>query len=123
MGWLTFEKEPMEKEIVMYTRGGFCPDVSRARRAFQLWQLPYREINIRKDPQAHQRCLDWNGCLAMPVIVIARPGHDEPIEAPPPLEPGQSPRDLDRGHVISEASKPGLRAFLVRHGFPVPDGK
>jgi glutaredoxin len=113
----------MEKEIVMYTRGGFCPDVSRARRALQLWQLPYREINIRKDPQAHQRCLDWNACLAMPVIVITRPGQDVPIEPPSALGPDQSPRDLDRGHVISEASKQGLRTFLVRHGFPVPDGK
>jgi glutaredoxin len=113
----------MEKEIVMYTRGGFCPDVGRARRALQLWQLPYREINIRKDPQAHQRCLDWNGCLATPVIVIARPGHDVPIEPPSPLGPDQVLRDLDRGYVISEASKPALRAFLVRHGFPVPDGK
>ena len=109
-----------EKEIVMYTRGGFCPDVSRARRALQGWRLPYREINIRKDPQAHQRCLDWNGCLAMPVIVVARPGDVLPIEPPTPLEPGQSPRDVDRGYVISEAGKRGLRAFLTRHGFVVP---
>jgi len=113
----------MEKEIVMYTRGGFCPDVSLARRALQLWQLPYREINIRKDPEAHQLCLNWNGCLAMPVIVIARLGEDVPIDPPAPLESSESPRDLDRGYVITEASKQGLRAFLVRHGFPVPDGK
>ncbi len=104
----------------MYTRGGFCPDVSRARRAFQLWQLSYREINIRKDPEAYQRCLDWNGCLAMPVILVARPGEDLPIEPPSPLEPGQSPRDVDRGYLITEASKMGLRSFLTRHGFLTP---
>jgi hypothetical protein len=109
-----------EKEIVMYTRGGFCPDVSRARRAFQQWRLPYREINVRKDAKAHQRCLDWNDCLAMPVIVVTRPGEDLPVEPPTPLEPGQSPRDVDRGFMISEASKSGLRAFLTRHGFPIP---
>ena len=110
----------MEKEIVMYTRGGFCPDVSRARRALQLWRLPCREINIRMDPEAHQRCLDWNGCLAMPVVVIARSGEDLPVEPPSPLKPEQGPRDVDRGYLISEASKRGLRAFLTRHGFPVP---
>lgn len=113
----------MDKEIVMYTRGGFCPDVSRARRALQRWRLPYREINVRKSSQAQQRCVDWNGCLAMPVIVIARTGEDLPIEPPSPLAPGQSPRDIDRGYMIAEASRRGLRDFLARHGFPVPEGK
>ena len=111
----------MDKEIVMYTRGGFCPDISRARRAFQLWKLGYREINIRKDPEAHRRCLEWNDCLAMPVIVVARKGEDLPIEPPSPLTPGQSPRDVDRGYMISEASRDALRAFLTRHGFLSPE--
>jgi glutaredoxin len=110
----------MEKEIVMYTRGGFCPDVSRARRAFQRWKLPYREINVREDPTAHERCLEWNGCLAMPVVVIARAGEDVPIETPAPLDPGKSPRDVDRGCMITEASRKGLQAFLIRHGFLEP---
>jgi glutaredoxin len=110
---------PEEKEIVIYTRGGFCPDTSRARRAFQRWRLPYREVNIREDPEAHKRCLEWNGCLATPVIVVARPGEDLPVNPPAPLEPDQSPRDVDRGYVITEASKRGLRTFLTRHGFPV----
>ena len=110
----------MDKEIVIYTRGGFCPDVSRARRALQLWRLPFREINVRNNPEAHQRCLDWNGCLAMPVIVIALPGDDLPIEPPSALAADQSPRDIDRGYMITEASKQALRAFLARHGFPVP---
>jgi glutaredoxin len=114
------ENQPLEKEIVMYTRGGFCPDVSRARRALQLWKLPYREINVRNDPEAHQRCLDWNDCLAMPVIVIARRGEDLPIEPPSPLKPGQSPRDVDRGFMISEVSKKRLHDFLTRHGFLAP---
>jgi glutaredoxin len=109
--------DPVHKEIVMYTRGGFCPDVSLARRAFQRWRLPYREINIREDSEAHQRCLEWNGCLAMPVIIITRPGEDVPIKPPTPLGPGQSPRDVDRGYMITEASKEGLQTFLTRHNF------
>ncbi len=113
----------MDKEIVMYTRGGFCPDVNRARRALQRWKLDYREINIRRDPEAHRRCLEWNDCLATPVIVIAHKGQDVPIEPPTPLEPGQSPRDVDRGYMITEASREGLRAFLVRHGFLPPEGQ
>ena len=107
----------MEKEIVMYTRGGFCPDVNHARRALQRWRLPFREINVRKDPEALQRCLDWNGCVAMPVIVIACPGEDVPIEPPLPLAPNQSPRDVDRGSMISEVSQQALQTFLTRHSF------
>lgn len=110
-------EEQMEKEIVMYTRGGFCPDVTRARRALQRWCLPFREINVRKDPEALQRCLDWNGCLAMPVVVVTRPGEDLPIQPPLPLEPNQSPHDVDRGSIIAEASKQSLQTFLVRHSF------
>ncbi len=105
-----------EREIVMYVRDGFCPDVGRARRALELWRVPYREINIRQE-QARQRCLEWNNCLAMPVVVIARPGEDVPIEPPTPLKAGTSPRNIDRGYMISEASQAGLRAFLTRHGF------
>ncbi len=111
----------MDQEIVMYTRGGFCPDISRARRAFQLWKLPYREIDVRQDPAAHRRCLEWNDCLAMPVIVVAHKGQDLPIEPPSPLAPGQSPRDVDRGYMITEASREALRTFLTRHGFLAPD--
>jgi glutaredoxin len=113
----------MEREIVMYTRGGFCPDVSRARRALQRWRLTYREINVRENPELLQRCLDWNGCLVMPVIVITRPGEDQPIKAPPPLAPGQSPRDVERGYIISEASKTGLQTFLRRHDFLTSDAE
>jgi glutaredoxin len=107
----------MDKEIVMITRGGFCTDVVRTHRALQRWRLPYREINIRKDPEAQQRCLEWNHNLSMPVIVIARQGEDVPIEPPLPLEPEQSPRDLDRGYLIAEPGKQGLQSFLARHGF------
>jgi glutaredoxin len=109
-----------EKEIVMCVRNGFCPDIRRARRAFEKWQLPYREINVHEAPEAHQRCQKWNGCLAMPVIVIARPGEDLPIEPPTPLKPGQSPRNVDRGAMISEVGEEQLRAFVRRHGFSVP---
>ncbi len=110
-----------EQEIVMYVRNGFCPDIGRARRALDQWGVPYREINVHEAPKAHQRCLGWNNCLAMPVIVISRPGEDVPIEPPTPLKAATSPRDVDRGYMISEVSQGKLRAFLARHGFAVPE--
>lgn len=111
---------PGDKELVVYVRGGFCPDISRARRLLERWQVPYREVNVSKDGMAEQRCQAWNHCLAMPVIVVAHPGEDTPIEPPTPLEPGRSPRDVDRGTMISEASEAGLQTFLERHGFLPP---
>ena len=109
-----------EQEIIMYVRDGLCPDIGRARRALESWRVHYREINIRQE-QARQRCLEWNNCLAMPVVVIARPGEDVPIEPPTPLKAGTSPRNIDRGYMISEVSQAKLRAFLARHGFAVPE--
>ena len=76
---------------------------------------------MHQDAQARQRCLEWNDCLAMPVIVIARPDKDLPIEPPTPLGRGQSPRNVDRGYMISEVSQGVLRTFLARHSFLVPE--
>lgn len=105
-----------DTELIVHVRGGFCPDINRARRLLERWSVPFREINVKHDAKAKQRCQEWNHCLAMPVIVVARPGEDAPIEPPAPLAMGTSPRDVDRGSMISEASKAGLRTFLERHG-------
>ena len=110
-----------ELELVMYTRTRGCPFVSVARLALARTGVPYREINIRENPQAHQRCLEWNRNLSMPVIVIARRGEDVPIEPPSSLELDQSPRDLDRGYLIAEPGREGLQTFLARHGFLVAE--
>jgi hypothetical protein len=41
----------------------------------------------------------------------------EPAEPPLPLKAGQSPRDVDRGTMLTEASTPTLEKFLRRNGF------
>jgi hypothetical protein len=33
------------------------------------------------------------------------------------MEPYRSVRNVDRGSIISEPTRDGLRAFLIRHGF------
>jgi glutaredoxin len=106
-----------DKNIVVYTRSTGCPYWSIARRVLNQYKLDYREILIDEDPEAMQRVLDWTGFRSVPTIIVANPGEDLPCEDPAPLEPGQSPRGVDRGSMITEASSMQLTAWLRRHGF------
>lgn len=108
---------PDNKEIVMYSRTMGCPFVTTAKRVFSKHNIPYREIYIDKDPQARQRVLDWTGFLSVPTIIIAETGRDVPCADVSALEAGQSPRGIDRGAMITEASTAQLTDWLAKHGW------
>jgi glutaredoxin len=101
----------------MYSRTYGCPFVTTAKRVFSEYNIPYREIYIDRDAQAKQRVLDWTGFLSVPTIVIAEKGDVVPYAAVTPLEPGQSPRGIDRGAMITEASTAELTDWLRSHGW------
>ena len=108
---------PTDFELVMYTRTRGCPFVSVARLALSRTGVPYREINIDQDPNAHAWLLQTVGFLSVPTLVITRPGEDIPYTAPEPLPTGASPRGIDRGPLITEPSGAQLKAWLHRNGF------
>lgn len=107
----------MVKKIVMYSRSSGCPYVTIATRVLHEHQLEYRELFIDKDPVARERVLNWTGFLSVPTLVIAEAGSDLPYEDPTTLEAGRSPRGVDRGAMITEASSSELEAWLRKHGF------
>ncbi len=102
--------------LLMYVRTGSCPDQSAALRYLAEFKIKPIEVNISTEADAAQRLLDLAGCLAIPTFVAANGDH-QPIEPPRPLEPRRSVRNVDRGSIISEPTRDGLRAFLIRHGF------
>lgn len=106
-----------QKELVMYSRSFGCPFVSTAKRVLQHHDVCYREIMIDQDPQAKQRVIDWTGFLSVPTLIVAHQGEDMPFEAVTPLEPGASPRGIDRGAMITEAYESELEDWLRKHGF------
>jgi glutaredoxin len=105
------------KELVVYVRHDSCPDVRRTRDFLARHSVPYRLIDADDDLGAGQRVLAWTGYSSFPTLVIANGESMEPMEPPLPLSPGQSPRDVDRGTMLTEASVPALEKFLKRHGF------
>ena len=105
-------------QLLMFTRAGSCPDQSLARRCLDEFKLKPIELNISHDAAATQRLLELAGCLAIPTFVVAD-GDNQPIAPPRPMEPRRSVRNVDRGSIISEPTRDGLRAFLIRHGFLV----
>lgn len=107
----------MDYELVMYSRFSPCPYVRRAKRVLEQENIPYREILIDQDPAAKQRVIDWTGFQSVPTIIIAQPGDDLPYEAPATLEAGASPRNVDRGSMITEPGEIQLEAWLRKHGF------
>jgi hypothetical protein len=56
------------------------------------------------------------GFESVPTVVLAEAGTVEPCEAPSPLASGSSPRGVDRGSLITEATRVQLRAWLVKQG-------
>ncbi len=105
------------KELVVYVRRAYCPDVMRTRDFLARHAVPHRLIDADEDSGARARVLAWTGHLSFPTLVIVDGDSADPLESPLPLEPGQSPRDVDRGTMLTEASTPVLEEFLRRHGF------
>lgn len=105
------------KQLVVYVRREACPDVRRTCDFLAKHSVAHRLIEADVDPAAKQRVLEWTGYLSFPTLLVAEDGSVEPVEAPIPLRPGQSPRDVDRGTMLTEPSLPGLEIFLRRHGF------
>lgn len=102
--------------LLMYTRSSGCPDQAATRRYLQEFGLKPIEVNISTQTDAAQALVDLVGCLAVPTLAAVNDQH-EPIDPPYPIEPGRSVRNVDRGSVISEPTREGLRQFLIRHGF------
>ena len=102
--------------LVVYVRRAFCPDVKRTREYLARHAIPHTEVDADADPAARQRVLRWTGFLSFPTLVIVDGDSLDPAVPPSPLRPGQSPRAVDRGSMLTEPSLTALEAFLRRHG-------
>src|SRR5512139_3662909 len=93
---------PTDKELVVYARSTYCPYIAKAKRVFEQYQVPHREIMIDQSEEATKRVEGWTGFRSVPTIIVARKGEDVPYEDPAPLPAGGSPRGVDRGSMITE---------------------
>lgn len=100
----------------MFARAGGCPDQAMTRRCLDEFKVKPIELNISTERDAARQLMELAGCLAVPTLVAADE-HNDPIAPPLPMEPYRSVRNVDRGSIISEPTRDGLRAFLIRHGF------
>lgn len=108
----------MEREIVMYVRSFYCPTVALARDILQRYEIPYREIDVDRNPAMADRLKAWTGgYLSAPTLVIANPGQELPYTEQAALPDGQSPRGYDRGPMITEPNNKELENWLHKHGF------
>jgi len=108
---------PDDKELVVYTRSTYCPYQAKANRVFERYGIEPRTIYIDKDKAMEERVIAWTGFKSVPTIIAAHPGEDQPVEEPAPLEAGASPRGIDRGAMITEATEDQLTDWLAKHGF------
>ena len=101
--------------LLIYTRNMACPDQALAWQCLKEWGIAAIEINVSNEADAAQTLLELVGSLSVPTIVIADE-NNEPIEPPEPIGANRITRNVDRGSIISEPNRNGLRAFLVKHG-------
>ena len=107
----------MDKEIVMYVRGSYCPSVALARSLLKRYDIAYREIDIETDPLLAARVKEWTNYYSVPTIIITNPGHDVPYTDFLPRPTERTNRGYDRGPMITEPNNQELEDWLHKHGF------
>jgi glutaredoxin len=105
----------MSRRVVAYV-SPWCSHSQDTKRALEEWGVPCTFVDIKADREAAAHVRQWVGFESVPTMVIAEGESLEPYEPPKPLMPGSGPRGIDRGSIITEASRAELRGWLVKHG-------
>ena len=105
----------MPKSIMLYM-SNWCSQSQDTKRALSEWGVPFRGINVKEDRAAAARVRELVGFESVPTVVLVEGDDLVPCEPPAPLPPGSSPRGVDRGSIITEASREQLRAWLTKNG-------
>ena len=107
----------MDKEIVMYVRGFYCPTVALARDVLNRYDVPYREIDIDQDPDMAARVKEWTHHYSVPTIIIADSSEDVPYTDFLARPTERTIKGYDRGPMITEPNNKDLENWLYKHGF------
>lgn len=105
----------MTRQIIVYM-SPWCGNSADTQRALKEWGVPATFVNIKEDRAAAARLRSWVGYESVPTIILADEGCVEPCEKPAELATGKSPRGIDRGSMITEATRVQLRSWLVKNG-------
>jgi glutaredoxin len=105
----------MSRQVIAYV-SPWCSQSQDTQRALGEWKVPFTAVDIKADRAAAARLRQWVGHESVPTVVIAEGDSLDPYDPPKPLMPGSGPRGIDRGSMITEASRAELRAWLVKNG-------
>lgn len=106
----------MSRRLVVYM-SPWCGNSLDTQRALGEWGIPVTYVNIKEDRAAAAKVRAWTGFESVPTLVIAEEDSLEPFEPPAALASGSSPRGIDRGSMLTEATRPQLSTWLAKHGF------
>jgi glutaredoxin len=105
----------MSKNVIVYM-SPWCGSSSDTQRALNEWGVTAHFVNIKEDRDAAARLRGWVGFESVPTVVLSEEGSVDPCCPPEPLAKGASPRGVDRGSLITEASRVQLREWLIKKG-------
>jgi glutaredoxin len=94
----------------------WCSSSADTQRALNEWGVTATFVNVKEDRAAATRLRGWVGFESVPTVILAEEGTVEPCCPPESLPSGSSPRGVDRGSMITEATRLQLRAWLVKQG-------
>lgn len=109
-----------ERELLIYGRSTFCPDLVKIKRYLFQQQVPYRQVNVDENREAAHILEQLIGTRTVPTLVIATPGSYYPFAPPAPLPPGTPPRNFDRETLVQEPQEALLAAWIERHQLVTP---
>jgi len=105
----------MTRQVVVYM-SPWCSSSQDTQRALKEWGVPATFINVKDDRSAAIRLRGLVGFESVPTVVLVENGGTDPCEPPTDLPTGKSPRGVDRGSIITEATRMQLRSWLVKQG-------
>ena len=106
----------MSKRVVVYM-SPWCYTSKDTQSALNEWGVPATFINIKEDSAAARACGAGSASKACPRSSSPKTRASNPLRPRLHFRRAAARSGVDRGSMITEASRVQLRAWLVKHSF------
>ena len=107
----------MSRHIILYGEQAYNPFVALARDLLNRYNIPFTEVEARKDKAVAAQVTTLVGELLLPTLLLAEPNETSPYTPADAPHPDRPLTGQDRGSLISTPNNRQLENWLHRHKF------